>query len=77
MHGIDRWIVPIGRRILLRSFLNRVDTERAREAIPAAVGHRLTDPNMSSEERARMRDFAARASSGPAPRGLDLDDDPG
>lgn len=60
--GIDRWIVPIGRRVLLRSFLSRVDTAAARRAIPAAVEHRLTDPNMSDEERARMRDLAAWAS---------------
>ena len=59
--GVDRLIVPIGRRILLRSFLSRVDTVAARQAIPAAVEHRLTDPNMSSEERARMRKFAAWA----------------
>ncbi|MHB1138350.1 MAG: phosphotransferase [Microthrixaceae bacterium] len=59
--GLDRWIVPIARRVLLRSFLGRVDAESARRAIPAAVEHRLTDPNMSADERARMREFAARA----------------
>ena len=51
----------IGRRVLLRSFLSRVDVVGARRAIPAAVEHRLTDPNMSPEERARMRDLAAWA----------------
>jgi aminoglycoside phosphotransferase (APT) family kinase protein len=61
--GIDRWIVPIGRRVLLRSFLSRVDADRARQAIPAAVAHRLSDPNMSPDERARMEDLADRASS--------------
>ncbi len=61
--GVDRWIVPIGRRVLLRSFLSRVDVDRARQAIPAAVAHRLTDENMSPDERARMRAFATRASS--------------
>ena len=55
--GIDRVIVPIGRRILLRSFLSRVDVAAARRAIPAAVEHRLTDRNMSPEEQARMRAF--------------------
>ena len=59
--GVDRIIVPIGRRVLLRSFLSRVDTAAARRAIPAAVDHRLTDPNMSPEERTRMRKFAAWA----------------
>ena len=59
--GIDRFIVPIGRRILLRAYLGRVDTAAARRAIPAAVEYRLTDANMSADERARMREFAARA----------------
>jgi len=63
MGGIDRFIVPIGRRILLRSFLSRVDTVAARRAIPAAVDHRLTDRNMSAEEHARMRKLAAWASN--------------
>jgi aminoglycoside phosphotransferase (APT) family kinase protein len=62
MDGIDRFIVPIGRRLLLRAFLRRVDTVAARRAIPAAVGHRLTDPNTSPEEHARMREFANWAS---------------
>ncbi len=59
--GIDRIVIPIGRRIMLRSFLNRVDTAAARRAIPAAVEHRLADRNMSSEERSRMREFASWA----------------
>lgn len=59
--GLDRFIVPIGRRVLMRAFLGGVDTAAARRAIPAAVEHRLTDPNMSPDERARMRQFAARA----------------
>ncbi len=62
MDGIDRFIVPIGRRLLLRAFLRRVDTVAARRAIPAAVGHRLTDPHTSPEEHARMREFANWAS---------------
>jgi len=53
--------LPIGRRIVLRSFLGRVDKAAARSAIPAAVEHRLSDRNMSTEERTRMREFAAWA----------------
>lgn len=64
MSGIDRFIVPIGRRILLRAFLSRVDTVSARRAIPAAVAHRLDDRNMSPDEHARMRALAAWASNG-------------
>jgi tRNA A-37 threonylcarbamoyl transferase component Bud32 len=63
MDGIDRVIVPIGRRILLRAFLSRVDTIAARRAIPAAVGHRLTDRNMSPAEHDRMRKLAAWAAN--------------
>jgi aminoglycoside phosphotransferase (APT) family kinase protein len=62
--GIDRWIVPIGRRLLLRAFLSGVDSAAARRAIPAAVEHRLMDPNMSPEEHARMRELAAWAADG-------------
>jgi aminoglycoside phosphotransferase (APT) family kinase protein len=62
--GIDRLIVPIGRRVLLRSFLSRVDTTSARRAIPAAVAHRLSDPNTSAEERTRMQAFADRSLDG-------------
>ena len=60
--GIDRVLVPIGRRVMLRAFLSRVDRDAARRAIPAAVEYRLTDRNMSDEERARMRRLAAWAS---------------
>lgn len=63
MHGVERWIVPIGRRVLLRTFLRHVDADGARRALPAAVEHRLHDPNMSPDERARMRSLAAGASS--------------
>lgn len=62
MAGIDRFIVPIGRRIFLRAFLRRVDAAAARRAIPAAVEYRLTDQNMSPDEHARMRKLAAWAS---------------
>lgn len=61
--GIDRVLVPIGRRVMLRAFLSRVDRGAARRAIPAAVEHRLTDRNMSDEERARMRRLAEWATS--------------
>jgi aminoglycoside phosphotransferase (APT) family kinase protein len=61
--GVDRFIIPIGRRVMLRAFLSRVDTAAARRAIPAAVDHRLTDRNVSPDERARMRRFAAWASN--------------
>ena len=61
MSGIDRVIVPIGRRVLMRAFLRGVDTAAARRAIPAVVEHRLTDRNMSADEHARMREFAAWA----------------
>lgn len=63
MTGIDRFIVPIGRRILPRAFLSRVDTVAAQRAIPAAVEHRLTDTNMPPDEQPQMRKFAAWASS--------------
>ncbi len=61
--GLDRVIVPIGRRIMLRSFLRGVDCSRARAAIPAAVAHRLTDANLSPDEHRRMGDFARRNST--------------
>ena len=64
MSGIDRVIVPVGRRLLLRAFLSRVDKVAARRAIPAAVDHRLTDRNMSTGEHARMRKLAAWAANG-------------
>jgi aminoglycoside phosphotransferase (APT) family kinase protein len=61
--GIDRFVVPIGRRVMLRAFLSRVDAAAARRAIPAAVDDRLTDRNMSPDERTRMLRFAAWASN--------------
>lgn len=63
MSGIDRFIVPLGRRFFLRSFLSRVDREAARRAIPAAVAHRLTDRNMTPAEHDRMRKLAEWASN--------------
>lgn len=61
--GLDRLIVPIGRRIMLRAFLGGVDRDAARRAIPAAVEQRLADPNMSPTERARMQAFATSESA--------------
>ena len=62
--GLDRIIVPIGRRIMLSAFLGRVDKDAARRAIPAAVDHRRTDPNMTPAELTRMDNFAAWAAHG-------------
>jgi aminoglycoside phosphotransferase (APT) family kinase protein len=59
--GFDRLVVPVGRRVMLRAFLSGVDPVAARRVIPAAVEHRLTDRNMSPDERDRMRAFAAWA----------------
>jgi aminoglycoside phosphotransferase (APT) family kinase protein len=58
MRGLDRVLVPVGRRVLLHAFLGRVDRDAARVAVPAAVAHRLTDRNMSDGERDRLRRFA-------------------
>jgi aminoglycoside phosphotransferase (APT) family kinase protein len=61
MRGLDHVIVPLGRRIFLRSFLSQVDRDAARRAIPAAVAHRLTDQNHTPAEHDRMRRLAAWA----------------
>ncbi|MCU0261567.1 MAG: phosphotransferase [Ilumatobacteraceae bacterium] len=58
--GLDRWIVPIGRRVMLRAFLHGVDADAARRAVPAAVERRRADPHLSSDEKARMDRFVAR-----------------
>lgn len=62
--GLDRIIVPIGRRVMLRAFLSRVDKAAARRAIPAAVDHRRTDRNLTPAELTRMDKFAAWAADG-------------
>jgi aminoglycoside phosphotransferase (APT) family kinase protein len=62
--GIDRVIVPIGRRILLHAFLHRIDRAAAERALPAVVARRLADPHMRPEERDRMRELLARAPNG-------------
>lgn len=61
---LDRIIVPIGRRVMLRAFLSRVDKTAARRAIPAAVDHRRTDRNVTPAELTRMDKFAAWAADG-------------
>jgi serine/threonine protein kinase len=60
--GIDRVIVPIGRRIFLRAFLGDVDVAAARRAMRVAAAHRMSDENLSTDERARMRKLSSRAS---------------
>ncbi|MEZ5230311.1 MAG: phosphotransferase [Acidimicrobiales bacterium] len=62
--GLDRILIPLGRRVMLRSFLGQVDRAAARRAIPAAVAHRLTDRNMSDNERERLRRFGTWATAG-------------
>ncbi|MGI9018450.1 MAG: phosphotransferase [Euzebya sp.] len=66
LEGVDRLVVPLGRRLFLRAFLSRVDRQAARRAIPAAVAQRLTDTNHTPAEHDRMRRLAiwARSSSG-------------
>ena len=53
----------LGRDLFLRWFLSAADRDAARQAIPAAVAHRLTDRNHTPEERARMQTLADWARS--------------
>lgn len=62
---VEALVAPIFRKVFLRSFLGPLDREAARRAIPAAVAHRLTDPNMSPAERTRMRALAESYGSPP------------
>lgn len=55
-----RVLAAIGRRIFLRHFLRELDVPAARRALPVVVQSRLADPNMSEEEKARMRRMAER-----------------
>lgn len=48
---------------MLKAFLRGVDMSAARRAIPGAVNARLTDPNMSTDEKDRMRSFAEWAAN--------------
>lgn len=60
---LDRLLVGVGRRVLLRSFLARVDVRAAVRAIPAAVENRARDRNMTEVEQIRMRKLAAWAAA--------------
>ncbi len=57
--GIERLVVPIGRRVVLRAFLSGVDLAAARQALPLAVEGRLRDRNLSPDEQQRMARFVA------------------
>jgi streptomycin 6-kinase len=67
MNPIEARLAPIARKVFLRSFLRPLDRDAARNAIPAAVEHRLTDRNMSEAEHARMRALAEWAVSSARP----------
>jgi tRNA A-37 threonylcarbamoyl transferase component Bud32 len=58
LNRIEALFAPLARKIFLRSFLRCLDRESARQAIPSAVVHRLTDLNMTERERERMRSMA-------------------
>ena len=45
----------VGARAFTRLFLRHVDREAARRALPHAVAYRLADPNVTDDERARVR----------------------
>jgi tRNA A-37 threonylcarbamoyl transferase component Bud32 len=63
LNRIEALFAPLARKIFLRSFLRGLDRESARQAIPAAVAHRLADRNMTEPERERMRALARWATS--------------
>ena len=65
LNRIEALLAPLARKIFLRSFLSGLDRESARQAIPSAVAHRLTDRNMTEPERERMRAIARWATSSP------------
>jgi aminoglycoside phosphotransferase (APT) family kinase protein len=50
-----------GGRVFTKIFLRYVEHEEARQALPDAVALRLTDPNVTGAERARVRGLLARA----------------
>jgi aminoglycoside phosphotransferase (APT) family kinase protein len=60
---LERPLIAIGRRILLRSFLGGVDRAAARAAIGAVVEHRANHRNHGETERAAMRKLAEWASN--------------
>ena len=54
------WVIvatagALGGRAFTRMFLRHVDREAARRALPDAVAYRLADPNVTDDERARVR----------------------
>jgi aminoglycoside phosphotransferase (APT) family kinase protein len=55
---LEALVAPAARRAFLNWFLAGLDRSAARRAIPAAVEHRLTDPNMTAHERKRMSALA-------------------
>jgi aminoglycoside phosphotransferase (APT) family kinase protein len=55
---VEALLAPVARKLFLRAFLHGLDREAARRAVPAAVAHRLGDPNMSPSERQRMQALA-------------------
>jgi serine/threonine protein kinase len=63
LRGIERLLVPIGRRWFLRSFLSGVDREAARRLVPVAAEFRFWHPNHTDRERLRMAKLAAWASN--------------
>jgi serine/threonine protein kinase len=63
LNPIEKALLPIARKLFVRAFLRPLDRATARRAIPAAVEHRLTDPNLSSSEHERMSAFAQWAAS--------------
>jgi len=52
--ALERSLAAVGRRLFLRGFLRSTGTRAARAAVPAAVAHRLADPNVTDAEKARM-----------------------
>jgi aminoglycoside phosphotransferase (APT) family kinase protein len=63
-NSLERSLAAVARRIFLRNFLGDLDADAARAVIPAAVGHRLTDRNMTESEKERMRRLSAWSASG-------------
>ena len=63
---VARSLAVVARRIFLRNFLGDLDAGAARAVIPAAVGHRLVDRNMTEAEKERMRQLSAWSLTGRA-----------
>lgn len=61
--AVDRAVAAIGRKVLLRSFLARVDREAARRLLPALVEWRSADRNHTAAERARLQRLAGSQAS--------------